>query len=145
LLHSNLWPKFVSLLFDNKQLILFGDGSSSRDYTYVDDIVAGIIAASHWLTQQKAGCIEIFNLGGEHPISLKDLVKNIVTATGKTADMDWQPMQPGDVDTTFADLSKSKTRLEYMPQIRMQQGIELFVQCHLHKCNRGCCYRRRRE
>ncbi len=114
--------KFAALIEAGKPLPLFGDGSTSRDYTYTADIIDGVVAA---LDTQLG--YEVMNLGNSDPIDLKGLVALVENALGKKADMDWQPMQPGDVDRTFADISKAQRLLGYAPKVPLAEGIANFV------------------
>src|SRR6202035_3980977 len=104
--------KFTMLLETNKPLPIFGDGSSGRDYTYVDDIVAGILAAMK-LDLKAAGNVafEIFNLGNSHPVKLNELVEQLEKATGRKAVREQKPPQPGDVPLNWADVSKAERML----------------------------------
>ena len=108
---------------------VYGDGSSQRDYTYVDDIVDGIVRAWHWLQQGDSdhGICEIFNLGGSHPVLLRDLIHLLEAALGYQANLDWQPMQPGDVPITCADVKKSQTILGFQPQVDIETGLQRFA------------------
>jgi UDP-glucuronate 4-epimerase len=110
-------------------LPVYGDGSSQRDYTYVDDIVDGIVRAWHWLQQgvSDRGVCEIFNLGGSHPVLLRDLIHLLEVALGYQAELDWQPMQPGDVPITCADVKKSHTILGFQPQVDIETGLQRFA------------------
>lgn len=123
--------KFARLMTAGQPLPLYGDGTSQRDYTYVDDIVDGIVQAWDWLHQEQAkaaaGLYSIFNLGGSQPVRLLDLIRHLETALGCTAIIDRQPAQPGDVPITFADLHKSQTILGYNPQIDIATGIRRFA------------------
>lgn len=110
--------KFMRCLQNDDPIPMYGDGSSSRDYTYVDDIVDGVRAAMDQCDRYR-----IFNLGGNHPVSLNELIETIEKVTGKTAKIDRQPMQPGDVDRTWADLSRSTAELGYQPKTSLQDGI----------------------
>src|SRR6185436_3715697 len=101
---------------------LFGDGSSARDYTFVDDIVAGIVAAL-----ERSRGYEIFNLGRSEVVSLKDLIGHLEAALGKKAKIVFQSEQPGDVRQTHADLTHSRKAPGYEPQIGIQEGIRRFV------------------
>jgi UDP-glucuronate 4-epimerase len=114
--------KFARRIAAGQPIELFGDGSSARDYTYITDIVDGIMAC----VRQTFGC-EIFNLGGSNPTRLSRLVELLETALGKKAVIERKPDQPGDVPRTWADLSKSRRRLGYAPKIRIEDGIPLFV------------------
>ncbi len=114
--------KFVALIEAGKPLPLFGDGSTSRDYTYIDDIIDGVVAA----LDTRMG-FEVINLGNSDPIDLKGLVALIEDALGKKAAVDRQPMQPGDVDRTFADISNARRLLGYAPKVPLAEGIARFV------------------
>ena len=115
--------KFTRLIDQGEAVPLFGDGSSARDYTFVDDIVAGIVAAL-----ERSRGYEIFNLGRSEVVSLKDLIGHIEAALGKKAKIVFQSEQPGDVRQTCADLTHSRKGLGYEPQIGIQEGIRRFVE-----------------
>ncbi len=114
--------KFTKLISEGRPIPVFGDGSSARDHTFISDIVAGVIAC----TDREFG-FEIFNLGESQTITLRRLIELIEAAVGKKAVIDRQPLQPGDVPITFADISKARTRLGYDPKVKVEQGIPLFV------------------
>ena len=99
-----------------------GDGSTARDYTYVTDTVDGIMAC----TGQIFG-YEIFNLGESQTVELRRLIELLEQALGKKAVIDRQPLQPGDVPVTCADISKAREKLGYNPKVQIEQGIPLFV------------------
>lgn len=101
---------------------MFGDGSTSRDYTYVEDTVQGIIGAIHYDKTD----FEIINLGNRYTISLKELIEGIEKVTGKKAIIDQQPDQPGDVPKTYADINKAKALLGYNPQTQIHDGLKKF-------------------
>ncbi|MFH1131908.1 MAG: GDP-mannose 4,6-dehydratase [Pseudomonadota bacterium] len=115
--------KFVRLCMMGEPIPMFGDGFSGRDYTYVDDIVDGTIAALERVDND----FQIYNLGGANPVLLKDLIKEIGMATGKTVRIDRQPWQSGDVPITCADVKKAEQELDYRPSIPLQEGLERFV------------------
>jgi UDP-glucuronate 4-epimerase len=121
--------KFTMLLENNKPLPIFGDGSTGRDYTYVDDIVAGILAAMKLELKSADGeaPFEVFNLGNSHPVKLSELVELLETATGRKADRQRKPLQPGDVPLTWADVSKAARMLGYRPATRIEEGLQRFV------------------
>ncbi len=123
--------KFARLMVAGKPIPVYGDGTSQRDYTYVDDIVDGITRAWDWLHQNpieaEQGLYDIFNLGDSHPVALLDLIRHLESALGFTAIIDWQPAQPGDVPITFADLHKSKAILGYDPQVDIVTGLQRFA------------------
>ena len=115
--------KFASLIAAGKPIPVFGDGNTARDYTYVADTLEGIIAC----TKKEFG-FEIFNLGESETVTLSRLIALLEGALGKKAILDRQPMQPGDVPITYADISKARTELGYHPQVKIEQGIPLFVE-----------------
>lgn len=117
--------KFTRLISESKPIPLFGDGSTSRDYTYVQDIVAGILAALEQCDRYR-----IYNLGGNDPVTLKTLIKELEKTIGKKAIIDCQPIQPGDVERTYADLTRSTTELGYEPQVSLGEGLRRFVAWH---------------
>lgn len=110
--------KFLRLVHDHRPIPFFGDGSNSRDYTYIDDIVNGIVAA-----RDRCDRFAIYNLGGSSPVTLDELVGTIERVTGRTAKLDRQPVQPGDVNRTWADLTRSKAELGYEPKVPLEEGI----------------------
>jgi UDP-glucuronate 4-epimerase len=116
-------------------LPIYGDGSSQRDYTYVDDIVDGIVRAWDWLQQgeTETGICEIFNLGGSHPTPLRELIRLLEASLGYPAKLDWQPIQPGDVPITYADLSKSEAMLGYHPHVDIETGLKHFADWFLQQ------------
>lgn len=121
--------KFTALLEAGMPLPVYGDGTSGRDYTHVDDIVAGVLAALDYEVKPAAGeaPFEVFNLGNSQPVKLNELIKLLERATGKQAERDPQPAQPGDVPLTWADVSKAARLLGYRPAMRIEQGLEKFV------------------
>jgi UDP-glucuronate 4-epimerase len=114
--------KFAKLITAGKPIPVFGDGSTARDYTFVSDTVDGVVAA----TRKEFG-YEIFNLGESETVSLSRMIGLLEAALGQKAIIDRQPLQPGDVPITFADISKARARLGYHPQVRFEQGIKLFA------------------
>ena len=114
--------KFTRLITEGKPVPFFGDGSTSRDYTYVEDTVTGIVAALERIDR-----FRIYNLGGSSPISLTDLLKELENAIGKKANLDKKPAQPGDVERTYADLTRSTAELGYSPKVSISDGLKRFV------------------
>lgn len=114
--------KFASLIEAGEPIPVFGDGSSSRDYTYVSDIVDGILAAL-----ERCDRYRIYNLGGNHPVRLNELIAGLERALGRKAIIDRRPPQPGDVERTYADLTRSHRELGYAPKVQLQEGLERFV------------------
>merc|ERR1711907_894846 len=110
--------KFVDRVSRGLEIQQFGDGSSSRDYTYIDDIVNGVI-----LSLDKPQGYQIYNLGNGNPVGLKDFISIVEEATGKTAQIKVLPDQPGDVPRTAADISKARELLGYEPKVAFRDGI----------------------
>lgn len=120
--------KFVALLDAGQPIPIFGDGSTGRDYTYVDDIVAGVMSAVDYVPRDATGApYDIFNLGNSSPVKLSELVEGLEQATGRKAIRDHKPLQPGDVPLTWADVTKSRRELGYSPATTLRQGLEKFV------------------
>ena len=119
--------KFVALMEKGKPIPVFGDGSSGRDFTHVDDIVRGVLAALDYVGPA-AIPYEVFNLGNSHPIKLSELIEELEKATGRKAIREQGPMQPGDVPLTWADISKAGQLLGYKPQIQLGEGLRRFVE-----------------
>ncbi len=117
---------FARRIRAGETITLFGDGSQSRDYTYCDDIVAGIIASVDWTAEAPVG-LEIFNLGGNEPVPLRTMVQMLGQALGTEPRVKWAPMQPGDVQHTYADLTKSGTLLGYHPRTTFAEGLRRFA------------------
>ncbi|MFO7659980.1 MAG: GDP-mannose 4,6-dehydratase [Candidatus Cloacimonadaceae bacterium] len=117
--------KFTRLLYNNKSIPVYGDGTTSRDYTYIDDTIDGIIKAIDY--QGEAHSFEIFNLGESQTIMLKEMIAELEKASGRTAIIDPQPLQPGDVLYTCADITKSRNLLGYNPHFSFQEGIRRFI------------------
>ena len=114
--------QFTRRIVAGQPLPFFGDGTTRRDYTYVDDIVDGIVAAL-----RQARGYAIYNLGGSHTTTLADLVAKLERALGKRAILDRQPDQPGDVQQTYADVSLVAAELGWRPQVDIDEGIARFV------------------
>ena len=115
--------KFTKLIDAGQPIPVFGDGSTARDHTFITDILEGILAC----TRQEFG-FEVFNLGESQTVKLSELIALIESALGKKAVIDRQPLQPGDVPITYADISKAKKMLGYNPQVKAAKGIPLFVE-----------------
>lgn len=114
--------KFTKLISEGNPIPVFGDGYTSRDYTFINDIVNGIDCATKHLSGYK-----IYNLGESRVISLTSLINTIEEVLGKKALLSYMPFQPGDVNITFADISKAKSEIGYNPQYNIKQGISEFV------------------
>lgn len=115
--------KFTKQIWEGRPIQVFGDGSTRRDYTYIDDIISGVRAAMDYDSTMH----EVINLGESETTELSRLVELIGDSVGRKAIIDWQPLQPGDVPLTFADISKAKKLLGYDPQTKIEQGIPRFV------------------
>ncbi|MBM4278958.1 MAG: NAD-dependent epimerase/dehydratase family protein, partial [Deltaproteobacteria bacterium] len=120
--------KFTSLMDQGIEIPIFGDGSSKRDYTYIDDLIDGMMA----VLQGHKG-YEIYNLGESQTTSLKELIGLIESALGKKAKIQTLDPQPGDVSITYADISKARRLLNYQPKITMEEGIKRFVEWYKEK------------
>lgn len=114
--------KFTRLIHFGRPVPVFGDGSTSRDYTFIEDIVNGILAA-----YDHNDAFRIYNLGGSDPVRLSHLITGIEKALGKRAIIDRKPAQPGDVERTFADVSRSRAELGYEPRVRLEEGLRRFA------------------
>lgn len=114
--------KFVRMTLEGKAIPFFGDGSSRRDYTYIDDIVDGVVRSL-----DRCEGYEIYNLGEATTTSLAELVDLIKEACGVEPILDRQPNQPGDVPITYADVSKAREKLGYKPSMTVREGLKRFV------------------
>ena len=115
--------KFTKLIDEGKEICLYGNGETSRDYTYISDIVEGIMSALN-----NDFNYEIFNLGNSNPTNLSHLISLIEKSLNKSAKIKYLPEQPGDPSITFADISKSKRMLNYNPKVKMAEGIKNFIE-----------------
>ncbi len=116
--------KFSKLISESKPIPVFGDGTMRRDYTYIDDIIQGVRAAIDY----DSSIYEIFNLGESETTELSELISLLERSLDMPAVIDRQPMQPGDVPTTYADISKSRELLGYNPTTKIAEGIPKFVE-----------------
>jgi UDP-glucuronate 4-epimerase len=116
--------KFTRLMLEGRPIPVFGDGSSSRDYTYVDDIIDGVIRASRFTGTD----YEIINLGNTHAVELRELIGTLETVLGKPALIQREPTQPGDVPRTWADCTRARDLLGYAPKMKLADGLALFHQ-----------------
>jgi UDP-glucuronate 4-epimerase len=112
--------KFTQAISAGTPITLYGNGESRRDYTFIDDIIAGVVAA---IEKIQPAQYEIVNLGGTQTISLRELVSTIERVVGKPATIDWQPDQPGDVPVTYANIDRARAQLGYAPTTRPDVGI----------------------
>ena len=119
--------KFTRLMLIDEEIPMFGDGSTSRDYTYVSDIVDGIKSSIKYVLEND-NVYEIINLGNSNPVSLKDMINTIGEVLNKEPKILELPMQPGDVEKTYADITKAKKLLGYDPKTSFKEGIQKFVE-----------------
>ncbi|MCX5633883.1 MAG: GDP-mannose 4,6-dehydratase [Phycisphaerae bacterium] len=115
--------KFAKLIEQGKPIPVFGDGSMMRDFTYIDDIIDGTVAAIN-----KCEGYEIYNLGESRPVRLDKLVEEIEKALGKKAIIERRPVPPGDVKQTYADISNGMSKLGYNPKTDISKGLQYFVE-----------------
>lgn len=115
--------KFTKKIFNGEKIQMFGDGTTKRDYTYIDDIIQGIKLAIDNLNG-----FEVFNLGESRTIMLKDLINLIENEIGEKAKIEKLPLQLGDVEQTYANISKARELLKYDPKFEIEEGIKNFVE-----------------
>ncbi len=115
--------KFTRLIDEGKPVPMFGDGTTKRDYTYIDDIIDGMIRV-----RKIDSGFHLYNLGESRTTALIDLIRMIEAALGKKANIQRLPLQPGDVNITYADISRARKELGYDPHTTMEEGIERFVE-----------------
>jgi UDP-glucuronate 4-epimerase len=115
--------KFARLIDQGEKIPIYGDGSSRRDYTYIDDLIDGILGVIRY---HKG--FEVYNLGESQTTSLKELIRLIEKAIGKKANVEMLESQPGDVSVTYADITKAKGMLKYQPGVKMEEGIKRFIE-----------------
>jgi UDP-glucuronate 4-epimerase len=119
--------KFTTLMESGKSIPVFGDGSMGRDYTFVDDTVAGVLAALDYQFPLGETPFDIFNLGNSHPVSLNELIETLERVTGRIAIRDQRELQPGDVPITWASTDKAARMLGFRPATSLAEGLEKFV------------------
>ena len=121
--------KFAKAIFDGRPISVFNNGDMKRDFTYVDDTVAGLIAALDKVPpdHDNAPPHRLYNIGNNHPEDLMRFIAVIEAATGRKAELQLEPMQPGDVRETYADISESERELGYSPKVTIDEGIPRFV------------------
>jgi UDP-glucuronate 4-epimerase len=117
---------FTRSIFEGRKISLFGDGSSRRDYTYIEDIIEGTLGAF-----SRENGFQIYNLGESQTISLSELIREIEAQAGKKAILEYLPEQPGDVRQTYADIRKAREMLGYNPRTKVREGLARFVQWFL--------------
>lgn len=115
--------KFARLMLEGKPIPVFGDGSTRRDYIYIDDIISGIRAA----VEYDRSSYEVINLGNNQTVSLLEMIQGLERSLGVAAQIQWLPDQPNDVPQTWADIGKAKTLLGYEPRTTYSEGVTRFV------------------
>lgn len=123
--------KFARLIDEGRPIPVFGDGTTRRDYTYIDDIIEGVRAGIDY----EASDYEAINLGESRTVELRELIELLEKALGKPARIERQPPQPGDVPQTFADITKARRLLAYNPQTAIEEGINRFIEWFRSKRN----------
>ncbi len=124
--------KFTELILNNKEIPMYGDGSSLRDYTYIDDIISGIIKSIDYI-ESNSNVNEIINLGNSKQIELKKMINTLGKILNIKPKIKKLPMQPGDVIQTYADITKAKKMLGYEPKVTFEEGVKKFVEWYLNK------------
>jgi len=124
--------KFTKLILENKEIPFYGDGSTARDYTFVEDIFAGVLKSIRYLENHEH-VYEIINLGESQVITLNEMLSTIEDVLKKSAIKKQLPMQPGDVLKTNADITKAQSLIGYKPSTNFQNGIKKFVEWFLRK------------
>jgi UDP-glucuronate 4-epimerase len=117
--------KFAKLIWDGKPVPMFGDGKSARDYTFITDILDGIVAA---IDKTEGDAHRVYNLGGSRTTTLTELVDRLALELGRTANLEWLPDQPGDVPITYADVKHANWELGYSPQVSIEEGLAKFCE-----------------
>ncbi len=120
---------FTRALLEETPITLFHEGKSKRDFTYIDDIVSGIVAAMEAPSLRYTGPAPhaVYNLGNDQPTSTAQMVQTLEQITGQTAKKELQPLQPGDVVNTWADITASRQDLGYAPSTGLKEGLKRFV------------------
>jgi len=119
--------KFARLISEGKPIPVFGDGTTRRDYTFVNDIIQGVRASIDYVGDSAKSNYEVINLGESRTVELRELIALIEKELDMPAVIDRKPLQPGDVPQTYADISKARELLGYDPQTQIEEGIEKFV------------------
>jgi nucleoside-diphosphate-sugar epimerase len=120
--------RFIRCINEGQPLTVFGDGSQRRDFSFVEDIARGTIAALRPVAYR------VFNLGANHPVELNHVIDSIARISDRKAIIDYTPADPTDVPATWADVSRAKSELDWEPKVSLEEGIEKSIQWY--KCNR---------
>lgn len=126
--------KFTRLMLEKKEIPVYGDGNTARDYTYIDDIVNGLIKSIDYIEKNK-NIYEILNLGNSYPIKSKKMINIIADCLKVKPKLKYLPMQLGDVDITYADISKANKLIGYSPETSFEDGIKKYIKWHLDNTN----------
>jgi len=119
--------KFARLMESGRPISVYGDGSTRRDYTYVDDAVSGVVGALGHL-EERRGVYEVINIGESRTVSLSEMIDVLATEMGAEPILDHQPTQPGDVPLTSADVSRARRLIGYDPRFPFEEGVRRFVE-----------------
>lgn len=125
--------KFARLISEGKPIPVFGDGTTRRDYTFIDDIIAGVRASIDYVGDSEKSGYEVINLGESRTVELRELISLLEKELGAKAVIDRQPLQPGDVPQTYADISKARELLGYNPRTQIEEGIQRFIEWFLRQ------------
>ncbi|WP_375427151.1 SDR family NAD(P)-dependent oxidoreductase [uncultured Sphingomonas sp.] len=117
---------FTRKILSGQPIEVYGGGRMARDFTYIDDVVDGVIGALY--RPPGDGGHRVLNIGNSHPVGLMDMIRSLERALGREADKIMRPMQPGDVTATFADVSRLKALTGYRPRVMLEEGITRFVE-----------------
>ncbi|HOV79633.1 MAG TPA: GDP-mannose 4,6-dehydratase [Bacillota bacterium] len=115
--------KFAEKILRGEEVTLYGDGSSARDYTYIDDIVQGIVSAVNYTGAE----YDVFNLGNSRPVLLIDLIRALEKSLGREARIKWAEEQPGDVPITYANIKRAEKILGFQPSTSLEEGLRKFT------------------
>lgn len=119
---------FTAAILKGEPIRVFNNGDMERDFTFIDDIVDGVVAAAKRIVDNPAGTAPVYNLGNNRPVRLMDFIATIEKATGREAIKVFEPMQPADVERTYADIDLAARDLNFSPSTSLDQGIPLFVE-----------------
>ncbi|MBD2090952.1 NAD-dependent epimerase [Microcoleus sp. FACHB-1515] len=119
--------KFVDAIAHGKSIDIYNYGKMQRDFTYIDDIIEGVVRVTHQPPQSESAPYKLYNIGNNNPVELMTFIEAIEQAMGKTAQKNFLPMQPGDVPATFADVDDLMRDVGFKPSTSIQQGIDRFV------------------
>ncbi len=119
--------KFARLLDHNEPIPMYGDGTTQRDYTYIDDVIEGVEGALRWTGTADPGAFQIVNLGESRTISLSEMIRIMGEEMGVEPEIERHPPQPGDVERTWADVTRARELLGYEPRTGFREGVRRFV------------------